>query len=96
MQLIGYGKDYVIILRWKQLAHPIIYPVIPLGATTVWAVPIATTMILIMYMATTAVVALVDVYAYIFSVTLTQFIKYILTVFVKSCNRWMVEYLLLK
>ena len=63
-QLLRQGKHDVIIRRGEQLIHPILYPLLPLHATTIHTVSIATAMVLVVCVVAAAIIASVLMEAY--------------------------------
>ena len=55
------SKYYVEVFDRQQLAHPVIYPLVTLCSTAIRAVPVTTTMILMMDMMTCMVITTVCV-----------------------------------
>jgi Ni,Fe-hydrogenase I cytochrome b subunit len=79
----------------QQLAHPVIYPLVTLCSTTIRAVPVTTTMILMMDILTRGFIALVCVDAQPYGMAFGQLSKYHLRIWIEGLYVIMSEYFLL-
>lgn len=83
-------ENDVEVRRWQKLAQPILHPLFSFQAATIWAMPITTTMILVVLVL--AVITTINMHSQTNCVTIRQFFQHSLTVWIELFYAWMTEY----
>lgn len=79
---------------WQQLTHSVVQPLFSLQSTTIWAMPVAATVILVVLVRT--IIAAINMQPQFSSMAIGQLFQHTLTVRIELLCTWMVEYFGLK